>query len=173
MSIFSEIHFKKFSKTTYINKICYHFVCNKYAKSVAKVGYSGLGISLLLAQIALINGNLLRLNQIFLSNIENSYLEVASLALSTSENYQTSPNVCNITYKNIIQYLNQWYFYEVSETNICNFADDTTPHASGDVLKDVMIQLEHGSNTLLDWFRDNFMTLCEGKCHLLVCGHKH
>ena len=64
-------------------------------------------------------------------------------------------------------------FFEVDDTSICNFADDTTPHASGDVLKDVMIQLEHDSNTLLDWFRDNFMTLNEGKCHLLVCGHKH
>ena len=48
-----------------------------------------------------------------------------------------------------------------------------TPHASEDVLKDVMIQLEHDSNSLLDWFIDNFMTLNEGKCHLLVCGHKH
>ena len=64
-------------------------------------------------------------------------------------------------------------FFEVDDTSICNFADDTTPHASGDVLKDVMIQLEHDSNTLLDWFRDNFMTLNEGKCNLLVCGHKH
>ena len=36
-----------------------------------------------------------------------------------------------------------------------------------------MIQLEHDNNTLLDWFRDNFMTLNEGKCHLLVFGHEH
>ena len=64
-------------------------------------------------------------------------------------------------------------FNEVNETSICNFADDTTPHASGYVLNYVMIQLEHDSNTLLDWLRDNFMTLNEDKCHPLVSGHKH
>ena len=52
-------------------------------------------------------------------------------------------------------------FYEVDETSICNFADDTTPHASEYVLNDVMVPLEHDSNTLLDCFRDNFMTLNE------------
>ena len=55
----------------------------------------------------------------------------------------------------------------------CNYANDTTPHASGYLLNYVMIQLDHDSNTLLDWFRDNFMTLNEGKYQLLVCGHKH
>ena len=64
-------------------------------------------------------------------------------------------------------------FYNIDQTDICNFADDTTPHASGYELKDVLLRLEHDSNTLLEWFRDNFMTLNEGKCHLLVCGHKH
>ena len=64
-------------------------------------------------------------------------------------------------------------FYNADQTEICNFADDTTPHASGYELKDVLLRLEHDSNTLLEWFRVNFMTLNEGKCHLLVCGHKN
>ena len=50
----------------------------------------------------------------------------------------------------IIQYIYiNYLFYQVNETSMCNFADDTTSHASGDVLNDVMIQLEHDSNTLL------------------------
>ena len=45
------------------------------------------------------------------------------------------------------------------QTDICNFADDTTPHTSGFELNDVLIRLEHDSNVLLQRFRDNFMTL--------------
>ena len=64
-------------------------------------------------------------------------------------------------------------FLDISQTNICNFADDTTPHASGYELNEVLINLEHDSNLILKWFRDNYMTLNEGKFHLLVCGCKH
>ena len=57
-------------------------------------------------------------------------------------------------------------FYEVYRTNIYNFADDTTPHASCFELNKVIIDLD--SNVILEWFRDNYMTLNEDKCHLLV-----
>ena len=43
-------------------------------------------------------------------------------------------------------------FYNADQTEICNFADNTTPHASGYELKDVLLRLEHDSNTLLEWF---------------------
>ena len=69
-------------------------------------------------------------------------------------------------------YIND-FFYDIDQTDICNLADDTTPHASGFKLKDVLLRLMHDSDILLEWFRDNFMTLNEGKCHLLFCGHKH
>ena len=68
-------------------------------------------------------------------------------------------------------YLND-LFYQVDYTSICNFADDTTPHASGRELNEVLIVLEHDSNLILEWFRDNYMTLNESKCHLLVSGHR-
>ena len=64
-------------------------------------------------------------------------------------------------------------FYIVDQTSICNFADDTTPHASGYELNEVLMRLEHDSDTILNWFRDNYMILNESKCHLLVCGHEH
>ena len=36
-----------------------------------------------------------------------------------------------------------------------------------------MTDVEHDSSILLEWFRDNFMTLNADKCHLLFSGHKH
>ena len=53
------------------------------------------------------------------------------------------------------------------------FADDTKPHTSGFELNEVLINIEHDSNLILEWFRDNYMTLNEDKCHLLVYGNKH
>ena len=52
-------------------------------------------------------------------------------------------------------YLND-LFYAVENANICNFADDTTPHASGYNLKEVMIDVEHDCTILVEWFRDDF-----------------
>ena len=59
-------------------------------------------------------------------------------------------------------------FYEVTRTNICNITNDTTPHASGFELNKVFIDLEHDSNLILEWFRDNYMNLSKDKYHLLV-----
>ena len=64
-------------------------------------------------------------------------------------------------------------FLEIGQTYICNFLGDTTRHASGYGLNEVLINLEHDSNLILEWFRDNYMTLTESKCYLLVCGYKH
>ena len=69
-------------------------------------------------------------------------------------------------------YLND-LFYAVENSEICNFADDTTPHSSGYKLKDVMIDIENDCSLLIDWFRDNYLTLNADKCHLIVTGHKH
>ena len=45
-------------------------------------------------------------------------------------------------------YLND-LFYTVEDTDICNFADDTIPHASGFNLKDVMTDIEHDCSILV------------------------
>ena len=46
-------------------------------------------------------------------------------------------------------------------------------HVSGYVLHDALKVLEQDSTVSIKWFRDNFMTLNQGKCHLLVSVHKH
>ena len=43
-------------------------------------------------------------------------------------------------------------FYAVEKADICNFADDTTPHASGYNSKEVMIDVEHDYTILVEWF---------------------
>ena len=69
-------------------------------------------------------------------------------------------------------YLNDM-FYIIERTEICNFADDTTPYSSCHDLKEAMTNVEHDCSILVEWFRDNFMTLNAEKCHLLVSGHKN
>ena len=36
-----------------------------------------------------------------------------------------------------------------------------------------MTNVEHDCSILVEWFRDNFMTLNAEKCHLFVSGHKN
>ena len=46
-------------------------------------------------------------------------------------------------------------------------------NSSGFNLKEVMIDVEHDCTLLVEWFRDNHLTLNADKCHLLVTGHKY
>ena len=50
-------------------------------------------------------------------------------------------------------------FYFVKYTEVSNFADDATPHSCGYNVNEVLTEVEHDSSILLEWFRDNFMTL--------------
>ena len=58
----------------------------------------------------------------------------------------------------------------VTDTAICNFADDTTIFAADSCLRRVLEQLETDALLLSKWFPENFMKLNEGKCHLLTFG---
>ena len=69
-------------------------------------------------------------------------------------------------------YLND-LFYIADKADICNFADDTTPYSCGYELKEVMEDVEYDCITLVEWFRDNYLTLNADKCHLLASGHKN
>ena len=53
-------------------------------------------------------------------------------------------------------------FLIIKNTDICNYADDTT-----------LYNLEHDSTLLVQWFEENYMKLNKEKCHLLVSGHKY
>ena len=69
-------------------------------------------------------------------------------------------------------YINDLFFLTES-TDVCNFADDTTFYACDRNLNDLINRLEHGSFLATEWFENNSMKLNDGKCHLLVSGHKY
>ena len=50
-------------------------------------------------------------------------------------------------------------FFVAVNTEICNFADDTTPNSSEENLKEALTNVEHDCAILVEWFVDNFMTL--------------
>ena len=60
----------------------------------------------------------------------------------------------------------------LNETEICNYADDTTIYCSHQELQEVTTRLENDTAKLSTWFAGNFMKLNVEKCHLLVFGEK-
>ena len=61
--------------------------------------------------------------------------------------------------------------FALSEIDICNFADDTTPYVCGSNLKSVLEKLEHDSELAIAWFEINYMKLNTDKCYLLISGN--
>ena len=69
-------------------------------------------------------------------------------------------------------YLNDLFLVN-KNTDVCNFADDTTIYSCDQDLRTVIRNLEHDSLLCLEWFECNYMKLNADKCHLLISGHKH
>ena len=64
-------------------------------------------------------------------------------------------------------YLNDLFFIL---SDVCNFADDTTPYACDAKLENVSHQLEDNALTAIIWFENNYMKLNQSKCHFLASG---
>ena len=62
------------------------------------------------------------------------------------------------------------FFYFITNSEICNLADDTTPFFCGSDVDQVIKNLEEDIDSSIDWFRRNFMKLNNDKCHLLLAG---
>ena len=64
-------------------------------------------------------------------------------------------------------------FLVLKGNDVCNFADDTAPHACDISLDELLMCLEHDSALAVCWFESNYMKLNTDKCHLIISGNKH
>ena len=97
------------------------------------------------------------------TKVNSSYSSWSELLKGVPQGSVLGPILFNL-------YLNDLLFFVV--TDICNFADDTTPYTVDMCLKNLMDKLECATKTALEWFRYNGMKLNESKCKLLISGHK-
>ena len=56
------------------------------------------------------------------------------------------------------------------ESEICNFADDTTIYASDRVIDNVIVKLEEDLQKILDWFKENGMCANPAKFQIMFLG---
>ena len=68
-------------------------------------------------------------------------------------------------------YINDLLFF-IQNSDICNYAGDTTIYSCDRSLDNITHALENDCNVALKWFADNFMKLNADKCHLLVLGQR-
>ena len=94
-----------------------------------------------------INGSFSTYKQLFLGVPQRSFLGFLSLNI----------------------YIND-LLLSLMDTDICNYADDTTIYACDKNLNNVIARLENDSSITIQWFADNFMKLNTNKCHLLILG---
>ena len=68
-------------------------------------------------------------------------------------------------------YLNDLFMF-LEETEICNYADDTTINLCGANIENVIMHLGSDALKITEWFPNNCMKLNEDKCHLMIFGAK-
>ena len=68
-------------------------------------------------------------------------------------------------------FLNDIFLF-TEKIKITNYADDTTPYAFEPDIDKLIETLEHDTNILLTWFRQNQMKSNNDKCHLLIINHQ-
>ena len=64
-------------------------------------------------------------------------------------------------------------YFSFWKIEICDFADDTTPHACDINLDELLMHLEHNTAFTVCWFESNYRKLNTDKYHLIISGNKH
>ena len=68
-------------------------------------------------------------------------------------------------------YINDLLLF-IQNSDICDYADDTTIHSCDKSLDFITHKLANVCNVVLEWFADNFMKLNADKCHLMFLGQR-
>ena len=68
-------------------------------------------------------------------------------------------------------YINDMFWLN-ENTDVCNYADDTTPHVCDIDIQNLIRRLEHDCLLAIEWFDSNYMKLNRDKCHFLLAGCK-
>ena len=63
-------------------------------------------------------------------------------------------------------------FYECEDTNIANYADDTTPYTCGENIRTVISELQPLASRLFKWLENNHMKANPWKSHMVISNKK-
>ena len=157
----------------------------KWKASLVKKGYAGAILMDLSKAFDTINHELL-LAKLNAYVFDKNYLQIIQTYLSNCwqrTKINTSFSLWSTLLKSVPQgsvlrrilfniFLNDLFFI-LKNTEICNFADDTTPHACDTNLDELLLCLEHDTVLTVCWFESNYMKLNTDKCHLIISGNKH
>ena len=96
--------------------------------------------------------------------IENTFSDWFDLTLGVPQGSVLGPLLFNI-------YINDLLWF-MEDSDVCNFADDTTIYVCDKDLNEMKRKLEKSSDIAIEWFRTNYFKLNTDKCKLIICGHK-
>ena len=95
--------------------------------------------------------------------INNSFSSWFELLLGVPQGSVLGPLLFNIYLNDLL-----WFI----DSDVCNYADDTTPFCCDNNLVNLKSNLEKDSLNAIEWFKNNYMVLNTDKCKLLVAGNK-